>query len=287
LSGAIATTGAQGRLTAADITGWSLKVTAINDIVFTPANTRYVGAGAMLSGGQLLVPTSPDGVSDGGSVAFRGSNRFQVQVADFTGATVRGGQAFYVAGGAFDFLPLHQKNGINALVATEQAPGSLAYDIVPRRFSPTTRMTGTLTFAEASGPAVFTDWNILVRETLSWTFNPQNSAVLSDLGLAAAGNSLTVTPFDADANPGSFVIGGFAGGDFNGVFLGDFSYDPGGVAGFQSPFGAFLLSPVPLNAGGDFLVGTAAAVPEPASWALLIVGFAMIGTVARRRAALG
>jgi hypothetical protein len=232
----------------------------------------------------LLVPTSPDGLSDGGSIAFRGNNRFGVQVADFTGANTHGGQAFYVAGGAFDFLPLHQPNASNTVVANEQAPGGLIYDLVTRRFSATTRMTGTLTFAEASGPAVFTDWNILIRETLSWTFNPGNSSVLSDLGLTATGNILTVTPFDADANPGSFVIGGFAGGDLNGVVLGDFSYDPGGVAGYQSPFGAFLLSPVPLNGSGNFLVGTAAAVPEPASWAMLIAGFAMIGAMRRRRA---
>jgi len=223
LSGAIFTDGTMGPLSAANVTNWSLKVTAINDIVYTPSNTHYAGSQAFVSGGQLLVPTSPDGSSDGGSVAFRAGNYFQVQAADFTGANVGGGRAFYVAGPAFDFLPLHRPNGINEVVANESAPGSLRYSLVTRRFSPTKTMTGTLSVASANGPALFADWNILIRETLSWTFNPGNSSVLSDLGLAAKGNNLTVTPFDVDLNPGAFMIGGFAGGDLNGVILGDFS----------------------------------------------------------------
>lgn len=283
LSGAIATDGTQGVLTAANITNWNLRVTSITDIVYTPGNTSYVGAGAFLSGGQLMVPTSPDGSTDGGSIAFRGGNRFQVQVADFTGANVSGGQAFYVDGAAFDFLPLHRPNGVNYLAATESAPGSLVYNIVAKRFSATTVMSGTLSVSQTSGAALFTDWNILVRETQNWNFNPGNSDVLSDLGLSALGTELIVTPFDVDFNPGSFIIGNFAGGDLNGVILGDFTYDPGGVAGYQSPFGASLLSPVPLNGQGNFLVGTAASVPEPASWAMLVIGFGLVGAAHRRR----
>lgn len=280
LSGAITTNGTYGTLTAADISGWRLKVTSVNDIVYTPANTQYAGSGALVAGGKLLVPTSPDGLTDGGSLAFRSGTRFQVQVADFTGPNVSGGQALYVAGAAFDFLALHQPDGTYAVIANETGADSLIYTLVQRRFSASTTMSGTLHLAQASGPAQLTDWSILIRETQSWNFNPANSSVLADLGLSATRRELTVTPFDIDQNPGSFIIGGFRSGELNGVILGDFSYDPGGVAGYQSPLGAFLTSPVPLDPNGKFRVG--AAVPEPKTWAMLLAGFGMIGAARRR-----
>ncbi len=52
--------------------------------------------------------------------------------------------------------------------------------------------------------------------------------------------------------------------------------DPSGIAGFAgTASGTF---------GADAVSGNPAIVPEPASWALMIIGFGMVGGVARRRA---
>ena len=43
---------------------------------------------------------------------------FGVQVADFTGGNVSGGQAMYMAGAAFDFLALNQPDNSDYLAAS-------------------------------------------------------------------------------------------------------------------------------------------------------------------------
>ncbi len=292
LTGSIMTDNSRGPITGANIKNWNLKVTAISDIVYSPMNTTYVGSGVALAGDKVLVPTSPNGILDGGSLAFRGATyRYQVRVADFTGANTRGGQALYIEGGNFDFLGLGRPRNTNYVAATAATPGGLVYDLVPKRFSPTTIMTGTLTANSNTGPAVFTDWNIRIRDTQTWTFNPRNSSVFNDLGLNASGSALTVTPLDADGNPGSLSFGRFAG-DFTGVFLGDFSYDAGGITGIQTPFLLQTIGSLPLDASGNYVVGTTralgtlaavGAIPEPATWAMMIIGFGSIGAACRRR----
>ena len=209
-----------------------------------------------------LVPTAPDNISDGGFLSFYGGHRFQVQVADFTGANAHGGQTFYVGGAGIDFLPLNRPNGTNYVAETVEAPGSGVFNLVLKKFSGGVVMSGSITTDGAIGAANITDWNILLRETQNWYFDPNNSSVLNDFNLMSDGKTLTVTPFDLDGNPGMFSIGGFSHFDFNGVILGDFSHDPGGVAGFVSPFAYQVISLVPLDADGRFLVGT--AVDEPA-----------------------
>lgn len=281
LSGTIQTNGATGILNSADITNWNLKVVAVSDVHYTPANSINVSSNVTSVGGHLVVPTSSDGTSDGGSLAFRGGNDFAVQVADFTGANAHGGQAFYVAGGAFDFKALGQPNGFNYIAANQTDPLSSTFDLVPLHFLGGEVMSGSITTNGATGPAMITNWDVLVRDTQTWRFNPSNSSVLNLFGLMSDGKNLTVSPLDDQGNPGQFSIGSFNHFDFTGVLLGDYSFDPTGVAGLVTPSIFQTVSSLPVNGDGNFVVGI--AVPEPGIWALMLVGFGGLGAVMRSR----
>lgn len=59
-----------------------------------------------------------------------------------------------------------------------------------------------------------------------------------------------------------------------------------GVDGDGQPFDQFLPpdgAPVNLDGPPDNAITAGTAVPEPASWALLLAGFALVGTRVRRR----
>lgn len=277
LSGRVQTNGATGQLTAGDIAGWSLTVTSVNDIIYTPANTHNISTGVFATANDLRVTTPSGGVTDGGALAFRGGNYFRTAVADFTSGA---GEASYVAGGAFDARPLSAQGGVDYIAAVGSAG---VFDLKPIRFSPEVVMSGTITTDGALGAAKITDWAIRVRETRRWSFGPANSQVISALNLRADHDGLYVTPFDGDFNPGALSFGRFSGGfDFSGVVLADFTTDPGGYAGYISPFEFQVVSPLPLRASGDFRVASR-AVPEPATWSLMLTGFFLTGTVVRRR----
>jgi hypothetical protein len=78
------------------------------------------------------------------------------------------------------------------------------------------------------------------------------------------------------------TFGGSNGGPFGGSL--DF-VDGTNQLSFQPSFGVLYF----MNGGGNEFFGTFAAqptgatVPEPASWAMLIAGFGLVGAVARRR----
>jgi hypothetical protein len=74
ISGNICTDGTTGPLSAAHVTGWDLVVTQISDIVYQKSNTANLSSQVFSDGSRLLVPTSTDGVNDGGSLFFRGGN---------------------------------------------------------------------------------------------------------------------------------------------------------------------------------------------------------------------
>lgn len=279
-SGTISTDGTVGALSAANITGWSLTVVSVSDTFYTSGNTSNRSSGVMVSGGQLVVPTSPDGQSDGGVLAFGAGARYRVNVADFTGPNVAGGLASYVHGGAFAQLELNRPDGINHVAAVANPGGGNRFDLLPLVFDGgAAELTGTLTTDGQTGAANLVDWNLRLRETMSWVFDPSNSSVLFDLGLATDGRELTVTPQDAQGDPGAFVIGAFNGLDLNGVLLADFGNDPTGQAGYVSPLAFQVVNGLPLNADGRVVVALAA--PEPASAAMVLLGLMLAGMRAR------
>ena len=279
LSGSIETDGSIGMITAANITDWHIRVSSITDYVYTPANTNNWSSLVTATPTELRVATSPGGIADGGSLAFVANHYFGVKPADFSALSGQGGEASYFAGGAFDVRALNQPEAID-YVAAVSSEGTV-FDLVPLKFAGGVTMTGTVTTDGAVGDAHIVDWSIRVREKTDWLFDPSNSNVLGDWGVSADRWNLFVSQLDPFDNPGSFRIGALPAFEFNGVFLGDFTNDPNGEAGLVTPSVWQTLSPLPLDRQARFQVGT--AVPEPDSWATLLLGFAGIGALLRAR----
>jgi len=105
-----------------------------------------------------------------------------------------------------------------------------------------------------------------------------------------AGGALTSLGFDGTVSTG---FGGLA----SAVNTGTITTNVGGVSQvtFNSPLTAFSSFVMTTRAGGDVLFGgdrgqgyrldalSANVVPEPATWAMLILGFGLVGAVLRRR----
>ncbi len=102
---------------------------------------------------------------------------------------------------------------------------------------------------------------------------------LLDLDTGTTLNSFRV--FDLNQTPAGFTNVGTVDliGRFGSLDIVGFANAQGG---FITPTGA-QLPPVVPGGGGGGGVGTPPAVPEPASWAMLIAGFGLIGAAQRRR----
>jgi hypothetical protein len=285
--GTLTTDGTVGNLTGANITDWNITFRSVTDYVFDKQNTVNYSVGVSSDGASLTVPTSPDGIDDGGSLFFRSPNPFAdvgAQVADFTQSSGNGGQAMYMYGGAFDFTALNQPHGIDYQAATLRSGSSTLFDLVPVTFAGGTKMTGTILTDGSVGSAVIEDWNILVRETFQWNFDPANSSVVDDFNLASDGQFLTVTPFDVDGNPGAFSIGR-PGFEPTLVKLADFTYFPDGEAGIISPIIYQTAGPLGLDQNGNYRVATA-AVPDSSPGVLvpaLMIGLCCADYFRRRK----
>lgn len=203
-----------------------------------------------------------------------------MQVANFTGASAAGGQAYYVHGSAFDILPLNQPNNFSYVAATARPGIPNQFDINPLDFGNGVTMFGTLTTDGSVGATYITDWNVVVRSTTEWNFNTGNSSVLSDFNLGSDGTNLFVTPDDGFGGYGLFAVGNRVGYDLNGVLLADYSYIPDGQAGLVTPLVMQTVSPLSLDSNGNHIV--ASVVPEPMS--LLAVGVGLCALLRRRPA---
>lgn len=87
-----------------------------------------------------------------------------------------------------------------------------------------------------------------------------------------AGNTNSIYP-----GGGPFLDWGNLGFSSNGVNYNAFHGDAGGHSGY------FLASSNDTNVYANPISFTLRTVPEPASWTLMIAGFAMVGTALRRR----
>jgi hypothetical protein len=287
-TGTIVTDGAS-----ANITDWRLNVSSFERLAhYTRANTpfRIVSDVSVSGDGRAMsVATSPDGVADGGSLGFRARNpsvNWGVSLADFSSSAPPGGEAFYVAGAAFDFLPLDQPAGTSFLAAMASPSGGNLFDLVPLTFSGGVTLYGTILTSGRSGPLAADDvlaWDIFVDMVTTDVFDSSNSRLAaSALGLSPEGQ-LTVM------NPGGYLsfVKGIVGGHPYALQLADFTGTPGGQAGYFQ--GRIAVTTIGLRAGrgpwavtGDTPI---TSVPEPGALALFALSMlAMVPSRLRRRA---
>jgi hypothetical protein len=276
----------------ANITDWRLSVSSFERLAhYTSANTplRVISDVSVSGDGQAMsVATSPDGVADGGALGFRARNpsmNWGVSLADFSSNAAPGGEAFYVAGAAFDFLPLDQSAGMSYLAATASPSAGNVFDLVPLSFSGGVTLYGTILTSGRSGPLGPDDvlaWDIFVDMVTTDVFDSSNSRLAANaLGLSPDGQ-LTVM------NPGGYLtfVKGIVGGHLYALQLADFTGTPGGQAGYYQ--GRIAVTTVGLGAGrGPWEVTGDApitSVPEPGSLALLALSMLlMVPSRPRRR----
>jgi hypothetical protein len=115
-------------------------------------------------------------------------------------------------------------------------------------------------------------WSDVVDPSTDYTFNP-----------------VTAVGFDLDMNPGGFGTGHvwtvhFAGGGSHALAEID------GLVGFYGIVSSSAVNKLTVSAGAGCCVETYSldnmtfgVVPEPATWAMLIAGFGLVGTAVRRR----
>ena len=116
----------------------------------------------------------------------------------------------------------------------------------------------------------------LARDTFTWAvgFNPANggfAGTFTGFPPGAFVGALNGTPYqEVIAGDRGFVTySGFFRANFNGTFNMSFN----GVGGGNVNIGPIL----------DNVLVTQGAIPEPASWAMLIAGFGLVGAAQRRR----
>ncbi len=176
----------------ANITDWRLSVSSFERLAhYTSANTplRVISDVSVSGDGQAMsVATSPDGVADGGALGFRARNpsmNWGVSLADFSSNAAPGGEAFYVAGAAFDFLPLDQSAGMSYLAATASPSAGNVFDLVPLSFSGGVTLYGTILTSGRSGPLGPDDvlaWDIFVDMVTTDVFDSSNSRLAATHG---------------------------------------------------------------------------------------------------------
>lgn len=112
-----------------------------------------------------------------------------------------------------------------------------------------------------------------------------NGTALAGAGIFGPGNGNVYFTANGPATPFTFLANGSAAGTFTSPF----------VLGTNTFTITYNNNNAGINSGGGPLTGgpgfydvgaTASFVPEPATWALLITGFAMTGVALRRRSAV-
>ncbi len=274
------------------ITDWSLSVTTVELLAhYTPSNTANFSSGSLtVNGMDLQVPTSPDGISDGGSLFFRSRSPwrdFGVAVANFSAGGISGGEAFYLAGSSFDFLPLSQPDGTEYVVAHSSSAGERKFTLEPQTFPGGAVLSGTLWTQGTLGnlaPSDITNWDITVEQITQDLFVPGNSQLLaSQLQFDPAGHALTVNNPDGylafskgriGFHPYMLQLSDFTDSSLHG---GQSAYFQGRFASFVIPLGA---SVGPWSVTGD---DTITAAPEVSPRIGVLLPFFMVTALCRCR----
>jgi Domain of unknown function (DUF4082)/PEP-CTERM motif len=132
-----------------------------------------------------------------------------------------------------------------------------------------------------------------------WTLDGTQLATASITGSGAPADSFqftAITPVELSAGQ-TYIVGGTTGSDnYAGFDLGNFAVAPViGYDGHLESYGAALQVPMTYypgatadsfaDFGGDFQF-TASGVPEPAAWAMMLLGLGGLGVAMRSRRAL-
>lgn len=210
---------------------------------------------------------------DAMDVAFGAGN--WTKINGYTTAALTGSSFVYIDGGAGTAADFNSFIGSNlaALESYVTAGGSLMLNAARWDFSPNTLTT-------VFGSTIFGDDNYSVGSS---TADLTADGTAAGLGANGAGSSWTGSYFSHDiVTGGTCLVSGSAGCVFTAGTAGAGTWAVGGqtAPGFQSS-GALELRANQLSFVAEG--GSTGAVPEPATWAMLIAGFGMVGATSRRR----
>jgi hypothetical protein len=218
MTGSVETDGSVGYLAPNNFIKWRVVVVQTTDTVFNETNASAAQVSQVSSDGKkLLVPTSPDGSSDGGVLAFysgapRGGIPSGAVVADFSMNSQNivgpGGMGGWQTPLALNLVSLNQPDATvySAAVAVRGQLNVFRITPVIVNTAPTLmRLLGTITTDGTVGPlspANFRAWNLVGREQDIQTYTEKNSQVISATQVYADGRALRV-----DNPNGLFQIG--------------------------------------------------------------------------------
>jgi DNA-binding beta-propeller fold protein YncE len=280
------------------------ETTGPQDIVFGPGGTGYVVIGLGTNPAARTTDLAPGGANLGGVFTFNdgGGKASFADVSAFEGAN-------NPAGGPVDSNPFHGAALADGLLVTDAGANSLlkvgldgSVSLVaafPSRFiGPPPPFSEPVPTGIAVGP----DGNYYVAELTGFPFTqgaariykvtPQGDVSVFMSGLTnitdiAFGGDGTLYVLELDDN-GRLTPGGSgallkvsAGGTFETLFSGMDA--PTGLA--IGPDGAFYVTNFSASQGQGQVLRIA-AVPESATWAMLIIGFGLAGAAARHRRCL-
>jgi len=250
LSGTITTDGTLGPLAAKNFVDWNLQVVQTTDFTWTEKDSNNLNiSGVSSDGKKIYVATSPDGIQDGGSLAFsKPGLGFNIPtsaiIADFTQLSMNLGYVGGMAGWqdelwGLNFVALNQRDNSQYAAASRVGmatalPGRAIFLVnVPTiSTNPLVQtMFGSIVTDGTVGPLLpknFLSWRITARNEDVRSYTKANSGVLSGVGITADAKYLKI------ANVvGQFTIG-IGGPRPTFVTIADFTDPmyPGGFANY-------------------------------------------------------
>jgi PEP-CTERM motif len=168
--------------------------------------------------------------------------------------------------------------GLSLALSSISANAAVVYNYTGNNYTstnglvtPSEHVTGSVTFAQALGTFIFS-----YETPIAFSFSDGAGDIISDVNatsssfLFATGSSGQITAWQVDVEDSNIGI------------LSSFNIGQGsGDTVYELP--NFILGRSPAGAWGPAQVSQISAVPEPSTWAMMILGFAGIGFMAYRR----